>query len=241
MKILSIDWDYFIEATAKQRCTLFPDGGSENIPSYIQKYVWSSHYINPELENITVKKQELDLLKEILSQNVQSVMITDSHKHIYDFIIDNLDYDECNDIDITNIDFHHDLYGINDKSRDLDCGNWAVKLIQEYNCSYSWVNQNDSDKHLDDNDFININEITLNDIKNDDFDYIYICKSSMWSPPHLDKYFNEMFENFLHKSEIEVIYEPNVFNDRFDESLQDIIRQEKNMIKSIHNDNILQK
>ena len=35
MKILSIDWDYFIEATAEQRCTLFPDGGSENIPSYI--------------------------------------------------------------------------------------------------------------------------------------------------------------------------------------------------------------
>ena len=30
-RILSLDWDYFVNATAAQRYTLFPDGGNENI------------------------------------------------------------------------------------------------------------------------------------------------------------------------------------------------------------------
>ena len=47
VKVLSIDWDYFIKATANEREFMFPDGGNEDLPESVQNSVWASHYGNP--------------------------------------------------------------------------------------------------------------------------------------------------------------------------------------------------
>lgn len=234
MKILSIDWDYFIDATMSQRMSMFPDGGNENLPAYIANILWVSHY-DGKLENIGIKEKDLEVAKDLIANNFNKIMIADSHKHIYDFIQNNFDEDI---IEVTNIDFHHDLYGINDIERcDVDCGNWMVKLCDEYDCSYRWVKQSDSDDELDNKNFCEIENATILDLIKEKFDLLYICKSSIWSPPHLDKYFIDAFLPLIEQTDIEVTYEKTVFDDRYNEIFLKMVNENKAMIQSIKNKN----
>ena len=61
MKILSIDWDYFIDCTSRERAILFPDGGNEYISPALQMFIWESHYSTPDFQRSYVGKS----LKEI--------------------------------------------------------------------------------------------------------------------------------------------------------------------------------
>lgn len=228
MKVLSIDWDYFIDATAVQRFSMFPDGGNENVPYYLRNIIWASHY-NGELEKIGIKEKDLEIAKDLIAHNFDSIMIADSHKHIYEFIEENY-LGDC--IDVTNIDFHHDLYGMNNIGRqEVDCGNWMVKLFDEYDCTYAWINQSDSDKSVDNDEFCKINEINIEKIKNEKFDLLYICKSSIWSPPHLDKYFIDAFSPLIHQDKIEVRYETTVFDDRYNKEFLKIVHQNQEYMR----------
>lgn len=229
LKVLSIDWDYFINATAEERYSLFPDGGNEDIPYYIQDIIWTTHY-NGKLEQIGIKEKDLELTKGLIAGNFDKIMIANSHKHIYNFIEDNFFED---DIMVTNIDFHHDLFGAGDtKRKEIDCGNWMAKLFENYNCRYRWINQKDSNKEVE-TDILPIEEITIEDILKEDFDLLFICKSGVWSPPHLDKFFNETFKPLLAQKEIEVVYETNVFNDRYDSNFMKMVTEQRNMIKGM--------
>ena len=60
-RFVSIDWDFFIDATAEERLLMFPDGGTENLPDSIKKYVWDSRYSDPRLEKIGVFLQQWHL------------------------------------------------------------------------------------------------------------------------------------------------------------------------------------
>lgn len=233
MKILSVDWDYFINASAEQRYAMFPDGGNENLPLYLTNLIWVSHY-NGELEKIGIKENDLDIIKNVIANNFDSIMIADSHKHIYNFIEENLD-DYSDTINVTNVDFHHDLYGINDDSRGIDCGNWMVNLFKNYNCEYNWVNQDDSDKHLDNCNFCKINLKEIKDIEKENYDLLYICRSSVWSPPHLDKYFIDAFNPLIMQNKIEVQYETDIFNNRYNEEFLDMVNQNKMIMENLKN------
>lgn len=231
LKVLSIDWDYFIDASMEQRCTLFPDGGNENIPYYIRNFLWVTHF-NQELIDIGIKNEEFNIIKGVIASDFNKIMITDSHKHIYDFIEENFIEDK---LEVTNIDFHHDLYGINDMKRnEVDCGNWMSKLFENYDCEYNWISQKDSDKELHSNIY-EIKQLNFENLLSMDFDLLFICKSSIWSPPHLDKYFNEAFMPLLAQSDIEVIYETSVFDDRFNDEFKKMVDEHNNMISKIKN------
>lgn len=230
MKVLSIDWDYFINATNTDRYSLFPDGGNENIPEYIRNILWVSHY-DGELEKIGIKEKDLEIVKDLIAHKFDSIMIADSHKHIYEFIEDNFD---GGTIDVFNIDFHHDLYGMNDISRqNVDCGNWMVRLFDEYDCSYTWVNQHDSDKRLDSDDFCEVKEASIEELQKEKFDLLYICRSSIWSPPHLDKFFIDTFNPLICQKEIEVTYEQGIFDDRYNDEFIKMVNQNKEMLESM--------
>lgn len=227
MKVLSIDWDYFIDASANERATLFPDGGNEEIPPFLRNIIWATHY-NDKLRSIGIKENDYNVMKELIANNFEKIMIADSHKHIYEFITDDLEDDE---IDVYNIDFHHDLYGINNiRRQDVDCGNWMVKLFDEFDCNYFWINQEDSDKKLENENFCDLKEMKIEDLKKESFDVLYICRSSVWSPPHLDKYFIEAFCPLLEQTEIPVTYETDIMEDRYNEDLQKMAAENEAMM-----------
>lgn len=202
-KVLSIDWDYLIDATTKERMTMFPDGGSEALPVMLQDIVWSSRYgENEKLEKIKVDTKALELLKEfILKTCSKSTFCTvyDSHKYCFDEILSRLHYNQP--IEVVNVDYHHDLYE-NDFLNEIDCGNWVNGLFYtnlyrnlRAEDKYHWIHRDDSDMLSEPKRCVETSTIEgLSTLEGIQFDLLFICRSSVWSPPHLDKEFIEFYQ-----------------------------------------------
>ena len=193
-RFLSIDWDFFVGATALQRALLFPDGGNENLHTDLRKYVWDSRYRDPELSEIKVIYEYRTLLK-IFREFKGKCFIADSHRFAYDFIMENTSPDE--EFEVYNIDFHHDLYNYRTGDERVNCGNWGTILREDRpNMKFVWVKREDSEtmtigdvevdaEMMDVKHFVSI----FKDGVAKHFDYLYFCRSAVWSPPHLDEKF----------------------------------------------------
>ena len=208
LNVLSIDWDYFIDATLEQRMTLFPDG-NDTLGSELNKIIWQSRYAeNEELSRIKYDEEAFNGMMDYLyrvRKNYKSpyvkVMITNSHKHIYDFVTKNSDKDRP--IRMFHIDYHTDSYGF---QAELDCGNWVDhlnKYLYDRARKFStiqWLGREDSEaiigspKLLQQTEIDGCIERTVDKFFHGEIpDLIFICKSNPWSPPHLDSYFDKMF------------------------------------------------
>lgn len=206
-RILSIDWDYFINATAVQRVLLFPDGGNENISYTLQDFIWNSHYSSPasaELRNIGILAIEYNTIHNILRKFIdkylysnvanphREVLVTVSHRWIYDFIIKRTKKNE--EFEVYNVDFHHDMYNLKTKDQEVNCGNWVNCLFEKrHRMNYYWVAREDSERKVLGGEPVECKSIDLKDLENLDFDYVFICRSDCWSPPHLDTYFETLW------------------------------------------------
>lgn len=203
-RILSLDWDYFINATAEQRLLLFPDGGNENISYDLQDFIWSSRYSNPELKEIKVLRSDYYktfriIIDNFMGSHIQRVaypnremLVTVSHKWIYDFIKKRTKKNE--QFEVYNVDFHHDMYDLRTSEEEVNCGNW-VNCLQEVrpNMKYHWIPREDSDIRILGGDTVPCEMRNLTDIEDLTFDYLFICRSDCWSPPHLDSYFEKLW------------------------------------------------
>ena len=191
-RFLSIDWDFFIDATDVQRFMMFPDGGNENLSTSLRDYIWDTHYRNPELEKIKVTSNYKYLLN-ICKTFKGEAFVADSHKWAYDFIMNNTEpYEE---FEVYNIDFHHDLYNYQTRGGEVNCGNWGTILRRDRpNVKYKWVACETSDKMSGD-DIIDVETYTMEEFRNlfrdisEDFGFLFMCRSAVWSPPHLDNKF----------------------------------------------------
>lgn len=215
IKVLSIDFDYFVNATAEQRMTIFPDG-HEHYGINVYNQVWISRYGEcAELENIDVVEDEytslinyLNLLIRRRQSSETCLVVTNSHKWLYNVIAK--DYMSCS-IDVLHIDFHSDNYGLKDG---VDCGNWVnwlEKFLKDTHkriwrtSKVTWLGREDSETAEETKFFkvMNRSEKSLETVISDYFhnsvpDLIYICKSGSWSPPHLDDRFDELI-SLAHK------------------------------------------
>lgn len=211
LNVLSIDWDYFIDASAADRLMLFPDGGNENLSTTLQDIVWSGRYNNDKLLTVKSDSKAIRFVKGILKKTDANYMIVDSHRHAYDFITDSMKDFNRDSINLVNIDFHHDVY---DNGDGVDCGNWLAKIIELYGrgSSFTWVGRKDSDMNYRDD--IGLEFTTSLDIVGEyDWDIVFICRSGMWSPPHLDESFRNMF-NWITKH-CPTKYQRDIFTDRY--------------------------
>ena len=192
-RFLSIDWDFFIDATETQRFMMFPDGGNENLPTSLRDYIWDTYYRNPELESIKVTPDYKYLLT-ICKTFKGEAFVADSHRWAFNFIMDNTESDE--EFEVVNIDFHHDLYNFQTRGGEVNCGNWAT-MLRKYrpNIKYSWVYCKTSDATNGEDEVVDAELYTMEEFRakfNDvaeDFQYLFVCRSAVWSPPHLDKKF----------------------------------------------------
>lgn len=199
-KVLSIDWDYFQNASVETIRNCYPDGLDTS--SDLSELIWGVHYAEhaDKINNVSVISEEFDMLKKLLSQqnSTTPVMIANSHVHIYAFILQHIKENE--QISVVNADMHHDITNANPE---LDCGNWIKQLIL-HGCltkqNLKWIHSPvsfeaygiDTDNDL----FLSIKNIdagtTLSSIQNEKYDLIFIARSDSWSAPHLDGYFNEL-------------------------------------------------
>lgn len=220
-RVLSIDWDYLVNATMEERIMMFPDGGSEKFPDNLSQIIWTGRYAeNPKLLDIGVDFEALDIIKDFISTHCHDipVIVKDSHGAIWDSITKYGSTDTF--IEVINIDFHHDAY-VNDMSY-VDCGNWVnclfenrpraprnkrnkdshnrnPRALKNKDSHYYWIARKDSDDRVP-MEVQQLNYIVkkdLNFLKTlDDFecDLLFICRSGFWSPPHMDNEFMNFYD-----------------------------------------------
>lgn len=194
--ILSIDFDYFVDADNITRTMNFPDG-HEGFSDSLCSFIWSNYY--PQLNKIGIKNREYENLinyaKRTKAVKEGKVVSFESHKEIYNLVEQNNVGDNCH---IFNIDYHHDMYFISHNNTAVDCGNWGRVLKEKYpNFKLSWIACDDSEKELITGDFVDCDEVLtldemLESLSPEDVDVVFMCRSDMWTPPHLDKYYKNL-------------------------------------------------
>ena len=242
-RVLSIDFDFFQIVSHETILRCYPDG--VDLPSFITEATWTSHYASHEEEIMQIqtnKKQLKDLMKIIAAQSPDvKIQITQSHRHAYKFIKENISTDEpC---EIINIDMHHDMYN---HKYEIDCGNWLSHIDSEYpNAHITWV-ENPESKNAYGTDIYNTKPIDIKQdfafMKDMKFDMIFLCRSDSWLPPHLDPEFHklkEFIENRFKNTQIEIqVDTPRDMNgimknaEDMREWLENLIKNKKEVKKS---------
>ena len=104
------------------------------------------------------------------------------------YFFDNIKDDE--DLELINIDFHHDMYVTGGDT--LDCGNWLRFLADiKPNAKITWVRREDSQVESLGGSFPYYHTTDITEVQGE-FDYIFLCFSSPWTPPHLMAKFAKM-------------------------------------------------
>lgn len=240
-RVLSIDWDYFVNATLNERLEMFPDGGNENLPDGISKFVWSTRYATyPQLRGIEVDVDALDILKGFISKNYcKAVVVDDSHRGIWDAIVNHYQYKSHRSLDLINIDFHHDMY--ENDLRLVDCGNWVNCLfeatdkrgnrkLRDKSSHYYWIAREDSDDNISEEcqrlGYMSKKDISfLKTLEGFECDLLFICRSGIWSPPHLDDEFINFYDWCIDHTDTWELPKVNkkVYDSRYDETMKKAI------------------
>ena len=142
-----------------------------------------------------LRKENSDLynrLKGFIHKFKHSISFAESHKEIYPHLEAILENDPNDTLEIVNVDFHHDMYHYGGDT--LNCGNWARLITEKYpeRVKYVWVGREDSETELITGDIVEMSPLTLKEVLEGDFDYLFVCRSDAWSPPHLDEHFKEL-------------------------------------------------
>lgn len=191
--ILSIDFDYFQDVPDPSAFQSYPDG--IDLPTELSTIVWASKYsFDQDADRILSVKpleNELKILKGILlNQDPDTkIMIRNSHLEIYNWIHELIPNGQpfC----LRNVDMHHDLFNGNSF---VDCGNWVDQVFRDYgrkSVDFKWIPNPISLKMYGFEEY-EISDLlidTLQDISTEKYDYIFLCRSDNWFPPHLDDSF----------------------------------------------------
>lgn len=239
LKVLSIDWDYFMDVTNNERSYMFPDGGNEALPGDVQDIIWATHYSNPNynLESIQVDKVAMEKIRLVLENqkmikahnNTSAMMVTDSHKHIYDFIVDSME-DSYQPIEVYNVDFHHDIYPYGEPG-EVNCGNWLRILSENFNVSSHWVAREDSQS--EESFQKRIPRATLDDLMEVQFDIVFFCRSGMWSPPHLDDEFIRLVNYCIYEYGWDALVNKRVLTTRATKEFKQMIEIHRQTIDEV--------
>ena len=122
--------------------------------------------------------------------------MANSHVHIYQFIKDAYKTGKWRDISLVNVDMHHDMFNANTK---LDCGNWVSHVYHDFPGTFiTWIaNPISQEAYGLGENFTDLIQTDFRSIKNQQFDLIFLCRSDIWTPPHLDLYFDQLYQTIL--------------------------------------------
>ena len=196
IKILSVDFDYFMDTDLDTRNDLFPNGFDEMPLEELNKK-WNDAYVKyPQLKDIGLTS-DYDQIKDILSRVKGDFFVSPTHKDIKQ-LLDNIPLDV--QIEIVNVDFHHDMYCYYSKDTNYNCSTWLRRLIEErpYTRAF-WCRREDSDTRVLWGEVEIPHTIGLDVIKYDTFDMCFICESPEWSLPHLHSKYEELIEVLRNK------------------------------------------
>ena len=195
MRVLSIDFDYFIDTDITTRNQCFPRG-DDMLSAEDENKQWVQCYKEyPHITLLNVVKPLYDVCCASLEKKTKGkVLIADSHRKIWN-ILSHIDKNEP--LGVINIDFHHDNYISG--GRNVDCANWVRHLMSERSdTAFLWVRREDSEITSLLGSFPYNQTELLQGALEGEFDYIFFCFSPEWTPPHLREEFLEMCDRVKH-------------------------------------------
>ncbi len=186
MNVLSIDFDYFVDASREVRDTCFPQAeDDQDLDEVLRR--WDICYERyPAIRDIgmTVEFGWMQrFLRGILQKKGADVVIRDSHRELYDAVRERADTVER----LVNVDFHHDWYCMYGGGK-VTCANWLRKLVEDVPCEPDilWVKRKDSETGCLEGEFPwRMTEDIRAVMEREDYTLIYLCYSPEWTPPHL--------------------------------------------------------
>lgn len=190
--ILSIDFDYFVAASAHEREEYFLRGG-EDIPREQLPNLWTQRYAeHPQLESIGVVQQFYVVRNLLASLELKpsQVFVSETHRAIKE-VVDALP--RGTQLRIVNVDFHHDYYHYFTQGGYCNCGNWLRRVMEERpDTKVTWIRREDSQIATLEGDFPFEHTTELSCLFEEKFTCVFLCRSPEWSPPHLTKRYKEL-------------------------------------------------
>lgn len=200
-KLLSIDYDFFQNATAAEQAILYPDG-HDFADTSLRNYIWTMRYrTTPMLSGIKTNEDLLNAMLKTLSNQKKDTPVTIKNSHVFAYqTIMSLYTTYDIPINVYHIDMHHDMFNDSPIPDKVDCGNWLlIAKEQGYVNDITWFKRKASDElcPIEKNMKTKPDVVycdTLEQLKNVQFDSIFICRSDMWSAPHLDNGFQKIID-----------------------------------------------
>lgn len=194
IKVLSIDFDYFINASIGTRNDIFPDGADE-VPKEEMQKLWEDMYREYPMTKFIDVIDEYNIVCNFLRHPkyrlTENVFMAESHKDIREVL-------EClpNPLDVYNIDFHHDMYTFYTGGDNYNCSTWARRLLEDRpDTKYTWIRRKDSDTRVLGGEVECEHTTRLHNLLSVlEVDYVFICMSPEWTPPHLEPLYKDMIE-----------------------------------------------
>lgn len=192
-KMLTIDWDFFIDVSLSDRTDTFPHITDGSLSYNPDNSLWDKVSCNTRLFN----KDFNQLVSCISSMKglFKNTFVSENHGEAYNV------FNLCGGFDeIVNVDFHHDLYF---GSSHLCCDNWCTLLKNKNQFKYFWVKRKDSvtttfGEEVDANILSFSKLLCL--IKSGCFNTIHLCRSDLYTPPKFDPYFDLLKNTIINKS-----------------------------------------
>ena len=186
-RFLSVDFDYFPACSSSQRGALFPRCGEEEQDARILA-AWREVYaLHPaELPAVGVIPAYYRFLGLFADCRCEA-SVAESHANLVPVILERPGPGEV--FEVRNVDFHHDRYCLRAPGRRYSCANWAAELeLERPGMRYLWTAREDSETALLGGGSV---EPAPDDteILKQTYDFIFLCRSGNWSPPHLDTHF----------------------------------------------------
>lgn len=187
-KILSVDWDFFFPDVNKY------DWQMDENRLLFYEWIWTIRWSNTALFDPKIRAKEdmwprssfLKLWDQVCPSFNKRLVICDSHLDILRVIDAFTSSDE--EIAIINFDQHHD-WGYGNPDGKESCGNWARqledRLIDFWQIYPDW-RRDEPERNIPDHVVFSYEEEIYNQIPKD-FDLIFICRSSPWTPAWADR------------------------------------------------------
>ena len=226
MNVLSIDWDYFFPDLYP-----FDWSHSEEAMFYMEALWAMRANNRPNMDkNAPCAAESVHptghqgFLEQVCKEEPIFLWIVESHKDIVKLLEQFVNsFPRAPRLNVWNFDQHHDLYyGEPTPIQELNCGNWVQyaierNLIQDYHLIYpEWRKDHPEGGNilhtaqlLPSTDKTGNTHLTsvyygFDMVKNllpDDFDHVFICRSSAWTPPWADAEWFK-FLSFFHKFDV---------------------------------------
>ena len=222
VNLLTLDWDYFFTASEEIRKRCFQIFWYENIPLQQALYSWGFSYYDygEELLDIKVKPEIYDILDKIKLNRSAVVYICNSHTNAYyQFSSFLRKYRKNPRLNLLNVDHHsdtlHEIKGLTGPmDKEVHCGNWLYRFIKENKGNYCWLGNEDSEKIALPSSLKFCTDVKSSRLESFTWDALLICRSDVWSPPHLDDEFTKIFKAYVDGKNA-IVLDDEVWNSRY--------------------------